>query len=295
MKTRALLSFGIATLLAFTSLHGAAALPRLFPDIAPGFHVGDPEARNPIASTEGPKTLAAGDLNGDGIDDVIAGNLDGSISILVGRTNNTFLDQILVPATGLLSNSSLRSVVRGDFNGDGKLDIVVGDIARAGVVVLLGGGNGTLLPFSRTPVGPVRAMAVADFNHDNKLDLLVACSPPDCEWCFGANAIQDTNRFLCILRGNGDGTFGAPQYLLTPGTSACFYDVDASDLNGDGHPDATALDSGICFPTGTLVVRSRRIQIFANDGNGGFATNAPSRVLESAGEGPRAFQVTYID
>ncbi len=226
---------------------------------------------------------------------MIAGNLDGSISILIGRTDNTFLDQILIPATGLLSNSSLRSVVRGDFNGDGNLDIVVGDIARAGVVVLLGGGNGTLLPFSRTPVGPVRAMAVADFNHDDKPDLLVACSPPDCEWCFSTNVIQDTNRFLCILRGNGDGTFAEPQYLLTPGASACFYDVDASDLNGDGHPDATALDSGICYPTGTLVVRSRRLQTFANNGSGDFATNAPDRVLESAGEGPRAFQVAYID
>ncbi len=58
MKMRALLLFGLVTSLALTSMHGAAALPRLFPDIAPGFHVGDPAADNPIAGTEGPKTLA---------------------------------------------------------------------------------------------------------------------------------------------------------------------------------------------------------------------------------------------
>src|SRR5687767_10574738 len=91
----------------FADLHAASG-PRLFPDVALRFPVGDPAARNPIRNTEGPKTLASGDMNGDGYADVVAGNLDGSISVLLGRPTNVLSAQILTPATGLLSNSSFR-------------------------------------------------------------------------------------------------------------------------------------------------------------------------------------------
>jgi len=276
----------------FALTDAAEPPPRLFPDIALRFPVGDPDADNPISDTEGPKTLAAGDLNGDGRADVVAGNLDGSISVLLGQTNFTLGPQILIPASGLLSNSSLRAVALGDFNGDGNLDAVVGDIAREGIVVLLGAGNGTLVPFARTPLGPVRAIAAADFDDDNKLDLLVACSPPDCEGC---TWYQLTNRFLGVLHGYGDGTFGAPQFLISPGTDSCFYDVDAADLNGDGHVDAAALDSSRCYYPSNYVSHTRRLRLFANDGDGGFPRDLPTRVIESAGEGPRAFRTAYLD
>jgi hypothetical protein len=274
-----------------------AAAPRLFPDVALRFPVGDPSARNPINNTEGPKTLASGDLNGDGYADIVAGNLDGSISVLLGRPTNVLSAQILTPATGLLSNSSFRAVVVADFNVDGKPDVAAGDIARGGVIVLIGNGDGTLQPNHRTDFGQVRAMTSADFNHDGKPDLLVACSPPDCNFCgtqYGGTPSTNANRFLCVLDGNGDGTFGAPRYLLTPNAQTCFYDVAAGDLNNDGHADAVALDFSFCASQ-TDASRTRRILMFANDGSGGFNTNAPSRVLEAAGEGPRAFELAYIN
>ncbi len=271
-----------------------AAPARLFPDVTQRFPTGDPAARNPIAGTEGPKTLVAVDLNADGLADVVAGNLDGSISVLLGRSNNTLADQILVPATGLLSNSSFRAVVVADFNGDGKPDVAAGDIAREGVVVLLGNGDGTLLPHRRTDSGPVRAMAAADFNHDDKLDLLIACSPPECNWCQFTVATNASNSFLCILRGKGDGTFEEPDYLLTPGTDACFYDVEAADMTGDGHPDVVALDFSLCRYQ-SIVDRTRRIRIFSNDGAGGFTTDNPQKEIEASGEGPRAIEVAYLD
>src|ERR1044071_2925523 len=93
---------GLAALLALAAavVHAEA---RLFPDIAPRTPTGDPGATNPISITEGPKTLATGDLNGDGLADVVSGNLDGSISVLMGRRNDTLLStQILTRATGLL-------------------------------------------------------------------------------------------------------------------------------------------------------------------------------------------------
>src|SRR5262245_23090608 len=163
------LIFGL--ILGLSPVPAGAAPTRLFPDVALRFPVGDPNAHNPISNTEGPKTLAAADLDGDGLADVIAGNLDGSISVLPGRSDGLLAPQVLIPATGLLSNSSFRAVVVADFNNDGKLDVAAGDIAGEGIVVLVGKGDGTLVPYRRTDLGPVRAMATADFNHDGRADL----------------------------------------------------------------------------------------------------------------------------
>src|SRR5687767_692371 len=145
----------------------AADGARLYPDVALRYAAGDPQARNPINITEGPKTLAAADMNGDGLADVVAGNLDGSVSVLLGRpTTNGLSQQILTRATGILSNSSFRAVALADFNGDGRPDVVAGDIARKGIVTLLGNGDGTLTPHMRKELGPVRALATADFDRD---------------------------------------------------------------------------------------------------------------------------------
>jgi hypothetical protein len=297
MSTFGRLEIGFATVLLIVGelpARGADGA-RLYPDVALRYSVGDPQARNPINNTEGPKTLAAGDMNGDGLADVVAGNLDGSVSVLLGRpTTNGLSEQILTRATGILSNSSFRAVAIADFNGDGRPDVVAGDISRKGVVTLLGNGDGTLTPHVRKDLGPVRALAVADFDRNGQMDLLAACSPPDCDYCHGDSAANTTNRFLCVLKGNGDGTFAEPEYLLTRGVLACFYDVEAADLNGDGYAEAVSLDYNRCV-SADVITRARRVQIFANDGHGAFATNAPARVLEAAGEGPRALEIAYVD
>lgn len=268
-----------------------------FPDIAVRFRVGDTNAANPISDTEGPKALASADMNSDGLPDVIAANLDGSVSVLLGTTNAALLSQqILTPARGILTNSSLRAVVVADVNNDGLPDVIVGDIARRGIVVLLGLGDGTLLPHKRIDVGPVRALASADFNKDGKPDLLIACSPPDCDFCYGNSPTNQLpeERFLCVLEGLGGGDFSPPKFLLTPGIDACFYDVEAADIDGDSNVDALALDFSSCIQ-GNIVSRIRRLQIFANPGNGAFSTNAPTTILEPSGEGPRSFHVGYLD
>src|SRR5437764_894373 len=72
-------------------------------------------------------------------------------------------------------NPSPYSVTMGDFNGDNKLDLVVGAFGSNMVYVLLNNGDGTLqnaVPYS-TGTNPV-SMAVADFNADGRTDLVVA-------------------------------------------------------------------------------------------------------------------------
>ena len=80
-------------------------LPRLFSDLVQRYATGDTNVHNPLEGTEGPKVLATGDLNRDGLADLVAGNLDGSISVLLGSRESALGDQILMPATGVLSNS----------------------------------------------------------------------------------------------------------------------------------------------------------------------------------------------
>src|SRR4029077_1762672 len=90
------------------------------------------------------------------------------------------------------------SVAVGDFNGDGKLDLVVVNNLSASVSVLLGKGDGTFQAAVNYGVGlGIISVAVGDFNGDGKLDLVVG-------------GVVATNSNISVLLGNGDGTFQTP-------------------------------------------------------------------------------------
>src|ERR1019366_6887816 len=85
-------------------------------------------------------------------------------------------------------------VVVGDFNGDGKLDLAVGNLTGQTISVLIGNGDGTFRPqvtYSTSGVMPI-SIAVGDFTGDGKLDIVIADYP--------YSTVQ-------IMIGNGDGTF----------------------------------------------------------------------------------------
>ena len=270
----------------------ATSRAQLFQPLSNRHPVGDPNADSPIDSRQGPKHLTAGDLDNDGLDDIITANLDGSVSVLLGQGDGKVGEQILVPARGLLAGSSMRAVEVGDFNDDDLLDVVAADIAREGLVILLGAGNGTLTPIARIDLGPARALSAADLDNNGTLDLVVASSPIDCEkfdvcfdplleapvdWCA---LWRWTSPSLAVLHGNGDGTFGAPVNLLED-FDGCLYDVATADLDRDGNVDVLALD-----------YTHREILLYRNTGAGAFT---PAGKLSISLAGPRAFSLAYLD
>src|SRR5207244_1021346 len=82
----------------------------------------------------------------------------------------------------------------GDFNGDGRADLVVADQTDNTISIFIGNGDGTFQTAVAYAAGSNPTwVAVADFNLDGKLDVAVTASGT-----------------ALTLQGNGDGTFQAP-------------------------------------------------------------------------------------
>jgi hypothetical protein len=112
-------------------------------------------------------SVAVGDVNGDGHLDIVTANGDWSnysrsVSVLQGHGDGTFGTAHVYPVGG-----NPNSIALGDFNNDGKLDIVT---TGTEVDVLLNNGDGTF-GASQAVGSAGRSVVVADFNNDGFPDL----------------------------------------------------------------------------------------------------------------------------
>jgi len=183
-----------------------------------------------VAVGHGPESLAVGDFNVDGRPDVATTDMTSNVvSVLLATGPGTFGARLPVDA-----GPGPVGLAVGDFNADGKPDIAVADwgsndysstTVASTVAVLLGVGDGTFQPAQLYEAGSgPRAVAVGDFNRDGRQDLAVADYGP-------ANQRATT---VSILRGNGDGTFQAPQ---TFDIGHAPFSITVADLNRDGVQD----------------------------------------------------------
>jgi hypothetical protein len=146
-----------------------------------------------------PIAVQAGDLTGDGKQDLIVVNaFDNTVSILKGNGDRTFQPAITIPV-----GTNPNAVALADFNGHGKLDIAITNLVDNTVSIIINKSTPGTLRFNNQvtySVGTYPAGIVArDFNHDGKMDLAVVN---------GGNAFaSNPTTTLSILLGNGDGTF----------------------------------------------------------------------------------------
>jgi FG-GAP-like repeat len=190
----------------------------------------------------GPCSMAVVDLNRDGIKDVAIGGGNTELSVLIGVGNGTFVQQPVVTlVAGGDPFSASNDVGVGDLNRDSILDLVVPLGNGHGNAILIGNGNGTFQVRSRIQIDETSApwhVAVADYNRDGFLDIARTMG----DGSFG---------LLQILRGNGDGTFQAPnRYVVPPpNSSRGGIMILAGDWNADAKPDIAFVEGGAGAPT----------------------------------------------
>jgi hypothetical protein len=205
---------------------------------------------------QGQEPQAQGDLNGDGILDILAPGHSETLD------KNGF-EVILSNPDGTYQASSFYTsaypgnpnvVTLGDFNGDGKVDVAEVESTHD-YYIYLNSGTGTLRPSWNfaTQAGLVNdQIATADFNHDGKLDLILSAS--------GNGFLQ-----FEILLGRGDGTFAAP-VIFDPNAKGGRLLI--GDFDSDGNADLASTfgncDRGIgCFTN---------IRVYYGDGKGAFSS-----------------------
>lgn len=144
--------------------------------------------------------------------------LASAVRSVVERLEERALFSFTTPVAYNVGGLEAHGVATGDFNRDGKADLVVANYMAQGTVsVLLGNGDGTFAPKADFAAGAyANEITIADFNGDGAQDL----------------AVQGTS--IGILLGNGDGTFRAP--VTSPAVGAQHAPA-AGDFNKDGKMD----------------------------------------------------------
>ena len=149
-----------------------------------------------------PQSVAVGDFNGDGRQDLgaIANTASGTVSVLLGNGTGGIGDGTFTAAASPATGSGPQSVAVGDFNGDGRQDRRHCDagVSTASAPALGNGtgsiGDGTFTAAASPATGSSpQSVVVGDFNGDGRQDLATA------------NTAAST---VSVLLGNGTGSIG---------------------------------------------------------------------------------------
>jgi hypothetical protein len=220
---------------------------------APGspFEIGD------ASDTTRSVAIASAYLNADNNLDLVTGDADKVITVMLGNGDGSFQAKQNYP--GCPIGNAIKMVLA-DFNRDGNTDIALGcsNSNTGGVAILLGHGDGSFANPVFYTSGDVEGLSLGDFNNDGILDIVVT---------------GQTAQNVTVFLGKGNGTFGAGNVIET--TSTQVNDVVVGDFNQDGNQD-------IAY----AVVMSGQLlsNLYVALGNGDGTFKSPTLVASSIGE-----------
>ncbi|HEX5233846.1 MAG TPA: FG-GAP-like repeat-containing protein [Silvibacterium sp.] len=221
--------------------------------------------------------IAAGDLNGDGILDLVVTNAtagdDADVGILLGTATGGFSSARNLKL-GSLSNDAFLA----DVNGDGKLDL----IEDGGVALGDGKGSfGNLTPFP-DGIGYTSAtyLTVADFNGDGHPDIAIAWPP------------STDNQQANLLINDGKGNFSDVLIGLSNDVFEFITGITAGHLKGGTINDLVFTGDGT---TSNGNLNNAGFFVLFNDGKGNFSSGPVGGPYLQPGEGPRANGAVIAD
>jgi FG-GAP-like repeat len=222
------------------------------------------ETSAPLSAT--PINLAVADFNGDGRSDValvLEQNFTSSrVVAYFGQA-----DGALSGAVTIDTAQRLRQISTGDFNGDGRADVVLvdsGDPSLSGIAgsvrLFSGNANNTFTPAGTlTPAFLVSGLTTGDLNKDGKLDVIVTAY----------NSIEQTQLFAYL--GQGNGLFNQPLVKsFNPGILGVS-GLEIADFNGDGRADVA-------------ITRDDTTGFINGNGDGTFGTDTLLAIANDGGQ-----------
>lgn len=166
----------------------------------------------------------AGDFNGDGRDDILWRGDDGRISNWLSNANGSFTINDANAISSVLAASSMQGI--GDFDGDGRDDLVTRDASGA-LALSFGTAAGGFLhaaPFAQVPAD-WQVAGIGDYNGDGKADIL---------W---RNTSSGALSNWLYAGGSGGQTFTVNDSNAMAQVPLDWRVVGTGDYNGDGRDD----------------------------------------------------------
>lgn len=208
----------------------------------------------PVTSGTSGGSIAWGDINNDGYNDLI-----------VGSSANSFRTRVYYNKSGVITTQNARSIDTdevgshaiavgdmNDLNGDGVLDIAV--LMPTGLVVSYNGGTPQSIAIPGLELDQERTLVAGDMDGDGDLDLAVGLSPGG----------------LYIVENRSGESDSSPNVFKVEGAPDNIYALDWGDVNNDHYLDlAVGTDNGL--------------KILVNNSGGRFTALADNKVVQTKG------------
>lgn len=191
-----------------------------------------------------PRHIEAGDVNNDGVNDIVSSSSDGRFYVWLGNSGGTYSAPISIAVD---TTAALEDIALAHINNDGILDVVVQKMNGVGgdsTFVFLGNGNGTF-KYSVSDIantGTRGGIAIGDLDGDGDNDIL--------------SANGEGGAGVSIYLGDNSGALGAEN---TVSFGSFQMRPLIGDFNGDGKLDFIVADNG-----------NSRFQVYFGNGNGTF-------------------------